>query len=305
MRKTKEFLPDIKELMFLALSAFVEEDNYANFSYANLQDVKLGQSNIPILLKELEQDNKIINHTINGYYNRFLIKNSKPCPEFIFNPDLNLTNKLFLLFCLQKLEHYGKRTAKQLALDLRQSESYSFESGQLTNIKQVLGVSIFDYLQHLKYIKKEPTHNQYPLIKNENGYQIDTYPEDLKNKGLTKSEKDRFRREKKLQQLLSESIGNYLMYRVQHRMEQNPERFTNSDLTVEYLNDLYIKQEGKDFYTKLPFKTLKDISVDRIDSSKPYTKNNIVLTSQTINIMKGTLEVSEFIDICKQIAAAN
>ena len=305
MRKTKEFLPDVKELMFLALSAFVEEDNYANFSYANLQDVKLGQSNIPILLKELEQDNKIINHTINGYYNRFLIKNSKPCPEFIFNPDLNLTNKLFLLLCLQKLEHYGKRTAKQLALDLRQSESYSFESGQLTNIKQVLGVSIFDYLQHLKYIKKEPTHNQYPLIKNENGYQIDTYPEDLKNKGLTKSEKDRFRREKKLQQLLSESIGNYLMYRVQHRMEQNPERFTNSDLTVEYLNDLYIKQEGKDFYTKLPFKTLKDISVDRIDSSKPYTKNNIVLTSQTINIMKGTLEVSEFIDICKQIAAAN
>lgn len=241
MRKTKEFLPDIKELMFLALSAFVEEDNYANFSYANLQDVKLGQSNIPILLKELEQDNKIINHTINGYYNRFLIKNSKPCPEFIFNPDLNLTNKLFLLLCLQKLKHYGKRTAKQLALDLRQSESYSFESGQLTNIKQVLGVSIFDYLQHLKYIKKEPTHSQYPLIKRENGYQVDTYPEDSKNKGLTKSEKDKFRREKKLQQLLSEGIGNYLMYRVQHRMEQDPERFTDSDLTIEYLNNLYIK----------------------------------------------------------------
>lgn len=305
MRKTKEFLPNVRELMFLALSAFAEEDSYANFSYANLQDVKLGQSNIPILLKELEQDNKIINHTVNGYYNRFLVKNPKPCPEFVFNPDLNLTNKLFLLFCLQKLKHYGKRTAKQLALELRHSESYSFESGQLTNIKQILGTSVFDYLQHLNYTKKEPTHNQYPLIKNENGYQVDTYPENSKNKGITKSEKDKFRREKKLQQLLSEGIGNYLMYRVQHRIEQNPERFTNSDLTVEYLNSLYIKQEGKDFYTGLPFKTLRDISVDRIDSSKSYTTDNVVLTDISVNIMKGTLEKDEFINICKQIAAAN
>lgn len=299
MEKT---LAEQKDLLFLALCAFIE-DGYAHCSISNLNTLKIGEKNIKELLHRLEIDGKISNQTVNGFYRRYKIMNPEDCPDFIFNTNLTLTNKLFILYCLNNLKDISHRPARQLALDLRDSEDYTFESKQLTQIKKAIGCTLFDYLKKVTTIKKTPFHEKYNLIKTENGYQVDTYPE--RDKELTKEEKNRLKQERILQRLISEGVGNYLMHRVQHRMKQNPERFSYTDLTIEYLNNLYIKQEGKDFYTKLPFRTLREVSVDRIDSSKLYTTDNIVLTSQTINVMKGTLETNEFISICKQIAQAN
>ena len=44
-------------------------------------------------------------------------------------------------------------------------------------------------------------------------------------------------------------------------------------------------------------------SIDRIDNSIGYTKDNIQLVHKKINMMRGTLTVEEFIDFCKSISS--
>lgn len=75
------------------------------------------------------------------------------------------------------------------------------------------------------------------------------------------------------------------------------------DLTLEYLIELYETQKHKCFYTgrTLVLKTnnIDSISIDRIDSSKGYTKNNVVLCGKTINNMKNDMNMEDFKKIIK------
>ena len=44
-----------------------------------------------------------------------------------------------------------------------------------------------------------------------------------------------------------------------------------------------------------------NISVDRIDSSKDYTVDNIQLVCAIVNVIKYNMNTDEFIDVCKKI----
>ncbi len=44
------------------------------------------------------------------------------------------------------------------------------------------------------------------------------------------------------------------------------------------------------------------VSLDRIDSTKGYTEDNVVLCCWTANMMKNSSTVSEFVDWCKKVA---
>lgn len=76
------------------------------------------------------------------------------------------------------------------------------------------------------------------------------------------------------------------------------------NLTEQQLLELYKQQNGQCYYSGLPIQ-LNAIntqpryvaSLDRIDSTKGYTIDNVVWTSQLVNIMKSTLSVNEFYDI--------
>ena len=76
----------------------------------------------------------------------------------------------------------------------------------------------------------------------------------------------------------------------------------------EYIKELYNKQNGRCFYTDEPMNlgyhrdkkdlyslNFHNISVDRIDSKKGYTKENTVLCCWGINNMKQQLPVDELI----------
>lgn len=90
-------------------------------------------------------------------------------------------------------------------------------------------------------------------------------------------------------------------------------------ITLEDIEKLYHKQSGKCALTNkiLTHTTITDtvtneyikhrwnISIDRIDSSKGYTINNIQLVGAVINIMKTDLSCNEFIEICQEIASHN
>ena len=80
------------------------------------------------------------------------------------------------------------------------------------------------------------------------------------------------------------------------------------DLDVDILINQYHKQNGTCYYTGRPL--IFEIrgreispSVDRKDSQLGYTKNNIVWCSSIVNICKNTLNDTDFIILCKEVAA--
>lgn len=79
------------------------------------------------------------------------------------------------------------------------------------------------------------------------------------------------------------------------------------DLTEEFVKGLWYKQEGKCYYSGIPM-TIEEVgrhsvSLDRQDSSKGYTKDNVVLCSHAVNTMKSDLSIDEFKHIINNLYA--
>ncbi len=77
---------------------------------------------------------------------------------------------------------------------------------------------------------------------------------------------------------------------------------TESNITYLDLEELYNKQKGRCFYSNVPLtldgKHSPDyLSVDRIDASKGYTKENIVLCTIACNFLKSNYEFVSLFDI--------
>jgi hypothetical protein len=83
------------------------------------------------------------------------------------------------------------------------------------------------------------------------------------------------------------------------------------DLSIEFLWDLYIKQDKKCALSGLPINFKHehhsdigngDCSLDRVDSLKGYTKDNVQWVHKKVNIMKNKFNQNEFVEICKLIS---
>lgn len=78
------------------------------------------------------------------------------------------------------------------------------------------------------------------------------------------------------------------------------------DISIIELNDLWNKQEGKCALTGLPLylhsKSIKcTASLDRINSSGNYTKDNIQWVHKIVNRMKWDMDQKDFLNWCKLI----
>lgn len=80
------------------------------------------------------------------------------------------------------------------------------------------------------------------------------------------------------------------------------------DIDEEFLRELFDKQDGKCYYSGIPFQMDADtkarrygLSIDRVDSSKGYTKDNVVLATSIINSMKNDLSVTEFMTVVQRL----
>jgi hypothetical protein len=77
------------------------------------------------------------------------------------------------------------------------------------------------------------------------------------------------------------------------------------DITKDVILTLWDIQNGKCFYTKedmsYHYGSPDMISIDRIDSSKGYTTDNICLTRWEINRLKVDFPIIRFLEICKKI----
>ena len=78
-------------------------------------------------------------------------------------------------------------------------------------------------------------------------------------------------------------------------------------LTPEIINELYEEQEGLCAFSGLSISWSKigwdhTASIDRIDNNLGYLMDNIQLVHKKINMMRGTLDVNEFIELCAAVS---
>ncbi len=93
--------------------------------------------------------------------------------------------------------------------------------------------------------------------------------------------------------------------------ERDKRKKCNSDITEEFLNELWLKQKGKCKLTNIPIHIKKyntrsipnTASLDRIDNSIGYIKGNVQFVAYSINLAKNSFsdkEISEFINEIKK-----
>lgn len=94
-----------------------------------------------------------------------------------------------------------------------------------------------------------------------------------------------------------------------HRGRKNPLTF---DLNINDITNIYITQNCKCALSGLDISYVKGrslqkqhLSIDRINSDKGYSSDNIQLVDKRINMMKGSLSNEEFIYLCKCVAEYN
>lgn len=100
------------------------------------------------------------------------------------------------------------------------------------------------------------------------------------------------------------TIDEKLKRLVRAARRRDEEHGLKSEITIEFLRELYAKQGGRCFYTgghMVAVRGHEAPSLDRKDSSKGYTKENVVLCRAIVNWMKNTLTVEAFVALCREV----
>lgn len=262
-------------VLLAVINAYEENGEFSHFSGAELNH-KFGfaTKNIPQMLKDLVDLKYIENHTINGFYNRYKILKHIDCPEFILDNRLSNSQKDFLLRCIEQniTEDLSK---KEMARRVNGNENGWNFSRSVDGILEILGEdSLFDIISKFNIVKELKPEN---AIKTEFGYKTN------KNiKRLDSSEKTQ-----------DNIIAQFLLKKSsQCRRRRN--KVLEYNLTLEYIKELLLKQEYKDYYTRQVPENYEDYSIDRIDSNLGYIEGNIVITTNRVNAMKNDMSIEEF-----------
>ena len=262
-------------VLLAVINAYEENGEFSHFSGAELNH-KFGfaTKNIPQMLKDLVDLKYIENHTINGFYNRYKILKHIDCPEFILVNRLSNSEKDYLLRCIEQniTEDLSK---KEMARRVNGNENGWNFSRSVDGILEILGEdSLFDIISEFNIVKELKPEN---AIKTEFGYKTN------KNiKRLDSSEKTQ-----------DNIIAQFLLKKSsQCRRRRN--KVLEYNLTLEYIKELLLKQEYKDYYTGQVPENYEDYSIDRIDSNLGYIEGNIVITTNRVNAMKNDMSTEEF-----------
>jgi hypothetical protein len=104
----------------------------------------------------------------------------------------------------------------------------------------------------------------------------------------------------------NKSIGHRLRYIIQTGIVRAKKKNIEWNLSLEFLLLLWERQQSKCAYSGVPL-TYEDnyshtISLDRIDSSKGYTEDNVQYVCTIVNYIKQRFDEKHFFDFCKQVA---
>ena len=192
-------------------------------------------------------------------------------------------------------------------------------------LKEFNTEGLFGILKNTKDITLKISHPKYTLLKTPKGYQVNSKllkGENTEERVIYKhsdklcikcGETDPSKFDKHRNFLCSkcardeeeekkwENIGKWLLDKCKRNCEYRKYNYSNKnnikkelDITEEYLNEMYKAQEGKCYYSGIPFSKDCRPSMDRRDSNKGYIKGNIVICEDKINVMKSNLSIKEF-----------
>lgn len=108
----------------------------------------------------------------------------------------------------------------------------------------------------------------------------------------------------------SKTVYRFLTSRIPGIKERAKSRNLKFDLDIDSIFEIYQEQKGNCALSGLPMKhevgeTNMSLSVDRVDSTKGYTKDNIQLVCGRTNAMKSDMKDMDFIWWCKAISNHN
>ena len=139
-------------------------------------------------------------------------------------------------------------------------------------------------------------------------YKRHLYLKKMKYKACkTCSRKNKYPEQRKARNHFENSIHKQWIKNIGFNLKRG-ERTLKVDLNNNQLYDLLVKQNFKCNYTGLKlnvlniFKKDSNASIDRIDSDKDYTLDNIQWVYKPVNIMKNGFSSEDFIDICNLIS---
>lgn len=105
------------------------------------------------------------------------------------------------------------------------------------------------------------------------------------------------------------TLEGYIKTILQHAKSRKKHDF---NITFDDVLEIYNKQNGLCVYTKETLTHVlgegninTNMSLDRIDSNKGYTKDNVQLTLRIINTMKSNLKEIDFLNFCKLVTINN
>lgn len=261
-------------VLLAVINAYEENGEFSHFSGSELNH-KFGfaTKNIPQMLKDLVELKYIENHTINGFYNRYKILKHIDCPEFILDDRLSNSQKDFLLRCVEQniTEDLSK---KEMARRVNGNENGWNFSRSVNGILETLEEdSLFNIIGEFNIVKGLKPEN---AIKTEFGYKT--------NKNIKKLESN--------EKTQDNMIAQFLLKKSSHCKRRS--KVLEYNLTLEYIKELLLKQEYKDYYTRLVPENYEDYSLDRIDSNLGYIEGNVVITTNRVNAMKNDMSTEEF-----------
>jgi len=106
-------------------------------------------------------------------------------------------------------------------------------------------------------------------------------------------------------------------YSLNRARSRSSEREEKTDLTLEYLKELWDNQKGLCAYTKIPMeiprssqdhdikKSPTKLSLDRIESKIGYFKGNVEFVCYCVNVMKNDFSKQEIVDFINKIKSVN
>ena len=263
-------------VLLAIINAYEGEDGFSHFSGAELNRVfGYATDTLAESLRNLVELKKIENYTKNGYYHRYKVLDHTKCPKFILNKELNNYQKSFLLRCMEQniTENLSK---KEIARRVNNNENVTNLNKMVSNIETLVECNYLKYIkENLEEVKGLVPSN---AVKSEHGYRTDSSKKPLL---ITKDTP---------KEVL---IASFLFKKSKQGWRLRTKVMEYS-ITEDYIKELLLKQEYKDYYTGLIPENYEDYSIDRIDSNLGYIEGNIVITTNRINAAKNDMTTEEF-----------
>ena len=103
---------------------------------------------------------------------------------------------------------------------------------------------------------------------------------------------------------IDKKIDTYLRHKLNNIKLQDKRKFPDEEftLTLEDLKEIYKRQEGLCIYSGVKLQLhskatiYKKLSFDRIENGKPHTKDNLQMTSQFMNMYRGSKSHEQFME---------